>query len=260
MMSFPRRAVAFALALLLAACAAMTSSADAPDLNGTAWVLASLPGQTLLADAVPTAQFEGGRVQGTDGCNRYFAPYTRTGSALQVGERGGMTMMACPPAVTRQAEAFMKALTGARSYRVADSRLQLLAADGAVLATLAAQPKSLAGTSWRVTAYNNGRQAVVSTLTGTNLTMAFSNDGRVSGSAGCNTFTGPYTADGGKLSFGPAAATRRMCVQPEGVMEQEQRFLAALRTVATARFEGDRLELRTADGALAATLSKAAAP
>lgn len=259
-MSLTRRAAAFALALLLAACAAMSPPPDAPDLDGTAWVLASLPGHALLADAVPTAQFAGGRVQGTDGCNRYFAPYTRTGATLQVGERGGMTMMACPPAVMKQAEAFMKALTGARGYRVADGRLQLLAADGAVLAILAAQPKSLAGTSWRVTAYNNGKQAVVSTLTGTHLSMAFSNDGRVSGSAGCNTFNGPYTADGAKLSFGPAATTRRMCARPEGVMEQEQRFLAALRTVATARFEGDRLELRTADGALAATLTRAAAP
>jgi heat shock protein HslJ len=43
------------------------------------------------------------------------------------------------------------------------------------------------------------------------------------------------------------------------VMEQEQQFLNALQTVATARFEGDRLELRTAADALAATLSRASA-
>jgi heat shock protein HslJ len=49
-----------------------------------------------------------------------------------------------------------------------------------------------------------------------------------------------------------------MCTKPEGVMEQEQQFLKALETVATARFEGDRLELRTAEGALAITLTKAA--
>jgi heat shock protein HslJ len=48
-----------------------------------------------------------------------------------------------------------------------------------------------------------------------------------------------------------------MCPQPAGLMEQEQQFLKALQTVATARFEGDRLELRTADGAMAATLAKA---
>lgn len=259
-MSLTRRAAALALAFLLAACAAMTSSAEAPDLDRTAWVLASLPGQTLLADPVPTAQFEGGRVQGTDGCNRYFAPYTRTGSALQVGERGGMTMMACPPAVMKQAEAFMGALKGARSYRVAGGRLELLGADGTVLAAFAAQSRSLAGTSWRVTGFNNGRKAVVSPLAGTDLTMEFGDDGRVGGSAGCNRFNAPYTADGSKLVIERAVLTRGICAKPAGVMDQEQLFMMALQTVATMRFEGDRLELRTADGALAATLAKAGKP
>jgi len=41
------------------------------------------------------------------------------------------------------------------------------------------------------------------------------------------------------------------------VMEQERQFLRALETVATARFEGDRLELRSAEGQLAVTLTKA---
>jgi heat shock protein HslJ len=48
-----------------------------------------------------------------------------------------------------------------------------------------------------------------------------------------------------------------MCVAPEGVMEQEQQFLKALSTVATARFDGDRLELRTAEGSLAVSLVRA---
>jgi heat shock protein HslJ len=39
-------------------------------------------------------------------------------------------------------------------------------------------------------------------------------------------------------------------------MEQEQQFLKALETVATARQEADRLELRTADDALAVSLGR----
>lgn len=42
-----------------------------------------------------------------------------------------------------------------------------------------------------------------------------------------------------------------MCMQPAGVMDQEQQFLNALVTVATVRAEGERLELRTVAGALA---------
>jgi heat shock protein HslJ len=221
-------------------------------------VLAALPGQTLLADGVPTLRFEGGRASGTDGCNRYSTTYTAKGSALEFGARGASTMMACPPPQMKQAEAFNGALARTRSHRVAGGRLELLSAEGTVVATFAAQSQSLAGTSWQVTGFNNGRQAVVSPLTGTELTMAFSADGKVAGSAGCNRYTSTWSSEGAKLALTPAAATRRMCPQP-GIMEQEQQFLKALETVATARFEGDRLELRTADGALAATLKRATA-
>ena len=247
-----------AFSLLLAGCA-MTPTGDAPKLDGTAWVLSSLPGRSLVAGHVPTLRFEGGRASGSDGCNRYNNPYTVKGSTLEFGARGASTMMACPPEITRQAEAFGAALARARSYRVSSGSLELLSAEGAVVTTFGAQSGTLTGTSWRVLSYNNGKQAVVSTLRDTELTMAFGADGRVSGSAGCNRYTGTYKQDGEKVVFGPAAATRRMCALPPGIMEQEQQFLKALETVATARFEGDRLDLRTADDALAVALTRAGA-
>ena len=88
--------------------------------------------------------------------------------------------------------------------------------------------------------------------------MAFDQEGRVAGSAGCNRFTASYSQDGEKVTLGGAAATRMMCAGPEGVMEQEARFLKALETVATGRFEGDSLELRTAEGALAVSAKRTA--
>lgn len=256
-MSRPLAAALSAFVMLLAGCTTMSSSAEPPALDGTAWVLASLPGRGLVPGTSVTAQFESGRIAGSDGCNRYFAPYTRTGGTLQVGERGGMTMMACPPEIAKQAEAFMGALRGAKRYRVEGNRLELAGADGAVLATFAAQSNSLAGTSWIVTGHNNGRQAVVSSLEGTELTLQFGTDGRYAGSAGCNRINGSFTQQGERVTLGPAAATRRMCPEPKGVMDQEAEFLKALQTVTTARFEGDRVELRTADGAMAATLARA---
>ncbi len=128
---------------------------------------------------------------------------------------------------------------------------------GRVLATFAPQRTSLAGTSWRVTGYNNGRQAVVSVANGTTLTVAFDGTGRVTGSAGCNRFTGTYVQDGETLKMQALAATRRICGEPVGVMEQERTFLRALESAASVRFEGDRAEVRTTDGALAATLARA---
>jgi heat shock protein HslJ len=43
-----------------------------------------------------------------------------------------------------------------------------------------------------------------------------------------------------------------MCSEPEGIMEQETEYLAALETAATYNIEGERLQLRTAEGSLAA--------
>ena len=235
-------------------CTSMTNTTESPSLDNTAWVLASLSGGASLA-TLPTARFEGGRVQGSDGCNRYSAPYSTKGSSIEVGARGATTQMACPPDVMKQAEAFMAALSGARTYRVSGGQLQLLAADGAVLAAFAAQPQSLAGTSWRATGINNGKGGVASLVADTTVTMNFSADGKVSGSAGCNNYAAGYTVDGNALQFTPAAATRKMCGAP-GVMEQEQAFLKALESVATMRMEANRLEMRTAEGAIALTLAK----
>lgn len=232
---------------------AATSGANVP-LEGTSWVLAGLPGHGALAGQPATAQFASGRVQGTDGCNRYTAAFTVTGSTLTVDPRGATTRMACPPDVAAQANAFMAALAGATAYRVVDGRLELLSSSGAVLAIMTPQSTSLVGT-WNVTGINNGREAVVSILSDGQVDMTFTADGKVAGSAGCNRFTAGFEAEGSSLRFTPAATTRRMC-PGEGVMEQEQAFLSALNTVATMRVDGDILELRRTDGALALQLRR----
>jgi len=239
-----------------AGCGTVAKAVDAPTLDGTAWVLSGLPGRALLATATPTLQFAGGRLSGSDGCNRYSGPYTGQGGALRVGSQLASTQMACPPDVTAQSQAYLAALTGARSYRVVDGRLDILAADGRPLATFAAQSQSLAGTVWHATGINNGKGGVASLVRDSSVTMAFADDGRASGSAGCNNYTAGYRSEGASLAFSQAAVTRKLCASPEGVMEQEQQFLHALATVATARIEGDRLELRTASGALALSLAR----
>jgi heat shock protein HslJ len=153
-----------------------------------------------------------------------------------------------------QADAFRSALESARRFRIVDGRLELLSSDGATLAVMAAQSNSLVGV-WEVIAVNNGRQAVVGVLDEAPLDMTFGKDGTVTGSAGCNRFTAGFTAAGTAFRFGPAATTRRIC-PGDGVMEQEQAFLNALASVTTMRVEGDRLEFRTADDALALMLRR----
>jgi len=70
--------------------------------------------------------------------------------------------------------------------------------------------------------------------------------GRVSGSTGCNNLNGSYTSHRGRLSFGSIGTTRMAC-SPR-IMEQERRFLDALRITASCDITGRRLILFDSSG------------
>jgi heat shock protein HslJ len=100
--------------------------------------------------------------------------------------------------------------------------------------------------TWKITGFNNGRQAVVSPLTGTTLSATFKG-GWVEGFAGCNTFRATYTTETDRIVIGPAALTRMSC-GGEGIMRQEQEFLSALQSATTWGFMGKMLDMHRADG------------
>jgi heat shock protein HslJ len=235
-----------------------TTNADttaAPPLENTAWVLAALPGLALVPAAPATLRFESGRAVGSDGCNRFSIGYSAQDGKLDFPSPGAGTRMACPPEVMKQADVFLLAVSGAKGYRIAGGQLQLLGADGAVRASFEPQSTTLAGTRWRATTINNGRGAVQGVATGSTVTLAFDDKNRFSGSAGCNRFAGSYTSSGGTLKLSPAATTRMACAD-ERLAEQEDAFLKALASVSALGMEADRLELRTASGALAAGFTR----
>jgi heat shock protein HslJ len=151
----------------------------------------------------------------------------------------------------------LAALTAARAYSIAGGTLKLRGKSGLTLATFAVQSQSLAGTRWVVVDYNNGKQAVVSVLTGTKLTANFDMAGQVTGFAGCNDYHGAVKATPPKIAIGPLASTRKFCGAPAGVMEQESAYLAALASAATYSIQGTTLEFRTASGAIAVSLARA---
>jgi heat shock protein HslJ len=228
------------------------TSPAGPALAGTAWVLTSLNGSPALEGATVTLQFGAdGTASGTDGCNRYSTTFTEDGASLTFTPAAG-TMMMCPEpeGVMEQASAFAAALAATTNFSVNQSQLALLAGNQ-IVATFTADVQALAGSDWNVTMYNNGREAVVGVIEGTDLTVLFGDNGELSGSAGCNQFIGDYTVSGNTIQIGQLGSTMRFCAEPEGTMEQEQAFLAALQSAATFRIEGDNLELRTAGDAIA---------
>lgn len=254
-MSPSLRALVALLMIAMAGCTTTTASDSTPSLDGSAWLLATLPGVELVRDAPATLRFEGGRALGSDGCNRFSIGYTAQGGALSFPSPGAGTRMACPPEVMKQADVFLLAVSGAKAYRVTNGQLHLLGDDGAVRATFEPQSSTLAGTSWRATTVNNGRGAVQGLLSGSIITLAFDDEGRFSGSSGCNRYMGRYTRSGATLKLSPAASTRMACPD-DRLAAQEDAYLKALGTVSTLHVEADRLELRTATGALAVSFTR----
>jgi heat shock protein HslJ len=248
--------VGFVVVLVaLGACGAGQGSGG--DLTGKVWALSQLNGQALVPGSGITAEFAaGGAVAGSAGCNRYSGKYTVSGSQITFSGPMASTRMACEQAVMDQETAYLKALGDAKTYAVSGDQLTLSGADKTALAVYKVQSQDLAGTSWEAIGYNNGKQAVTSVLAGTTLTVNFGKDGNLEGNSGCNDFGGPYKVNGNQITIGPLNATMKACSDPEGVMDQEAAFLAALQSAATYSIEGDVLELRAQDGALAADFSK----
>jgi heat shock protein HslJ len=248
-------------AVALASLAAVLLAGDAgagTSLAGPTWQLSKLTGVSRGVSSV-TAQFTAaGRVSGFSGCNQYSGTYKVSGSSFRVAGPLATTQMACPKPQTLLERVYLKALTSARRYSISGSKLTLKGRLGIPLATLGVQSQALAGTSWRVLSYNNGKQAVVSVMAGTKLTAVFDAKGvYLSGSAGCNEYNATVKSTSPKITIGPVASTRKSCPSPEGVMTQEAAYLAALETAATFTIQGARLELRTADGEIVADFTRA---
>jgi heat shock protein HslJ len=225
-----------------------------PPLHGRSWRLESMPGQdgkALGAARQPvTMRFEQNRVSGFSGCNRFTGSYAVDGDVLTLSQLAG-TMMACPePAMALEA-AFRAALGTPLRYAFEGIRLSLKPASGEPL-VFVAEAQKLDG-DWKVSGFNNGRDAVVGLAGDAPITLSFEK-GSVSGNAGCNTFRGAYVVDGQGVKIGPLALTRMAC--PDPLMKQEREFLAALESAVKWAIEGDTLDMHRADGQRALMASR----
>jgi heat shock protein HslJ len=241
--------------IFLSSCAASQPSSGG-DLTGQVWALSELKGKSLATGTGISAQFTStNKVSGSAGCNRYSGSYTVSGSSITFSSIAS-TMMACDTLVMAQESTYLNALGEAKTYTVKGNELSLFDSGGSTLAVYDAQTQDLSGTSWNVISYNNGKQAVTSVMIGSSLTADFGSDGTLSGNSGCNTYSGAYKLNGAQITVGPLASTKKFCNDPAGVMDQESQYLAALQSAASYLVEGNTLELRTQEGALAAQFTK----
>ena len=230
-----------------------TEATTESSLEGVLWVLqsyADAAGKTsaVLPDTRITVEFQDGKLGGDASCNQYFGAYQQDGDALTVAV-GGTTMMACPEPIMMQEQAYLAALGNAATFEIGDEQLTIANADGdAILTYTADQPPELVGADWQLASFNNGKGGLVSSLATELITAAFGEDGTLTGFSGCNNYHASYEVDGAAISIGPAAATRKMCAEPQNVMEDELGYLQALERAATFEIKDDKLTMYDEEG------------
>jgi heat shock protein HslJ len=100
--------------------------------------------------------------------------------------------------------------------------------------------------SWRLVSYGipGEERQVPQHIT---VTLTFEPGGRVSGSAGCNSYGGSYQLSGNELTFSPLESTLMACLD-DGVMEIESDYLRALSTAESYQVSGDQLQIEYQGG------------
>lgn len=101
---------------------------------------------------------------------------------------------------------------------------------------------SLNGTAWTLVSYNGA-----ALLSDTAMT-AFFEDGEVNGSSSCNHYFGSYKTVGDQIQIEGLGWTEMACMNPEGIMQQEQQLMSLFSQVGTFSIQGQVLQIITGSG------------
>jgi heat shock protein HslJ len=223
-------------------------SAAAVALEQTEWRLISFGAvdapTTAVADSASTLTLDAGNLFGSTGCNRFRGPYTVGANTLTVGPVI-TTLAACSSdALNTQEQAILTALSGEVGYRISGDRLRISYDGGQQALNYQATPEPpLVGTNWRLASFGP-TEAPTAAAEEPAATLAF--DGTaVSGSTGCNNFSGSYTATGDSITFGPIASTLILC---EELAAQEEAILMGLRDTVSFSIIGTELRISFDNG------------
>jgi heat shock protein HslJ len=201
-----------------------------PSLEGIYWKVTELAGKpTLAQDPAREAHLlfqAGGRVSGSDGCNRITGSVQRKGDAVTFGQMTA-TQMACLNAGGTEGQ-FRAALNNAGRFAVAGDRLSLFDAAGHRLAVLTARAQAslpspspgLTGTSWRLVRFHGSDDRTLTPDDRSKYTIEFGANGQLTARVDCNRGRGTWTSAGpSQLQLGPLALTRAAC--PAGSLHDQ---------------------------------------
>jgi heat shock protein HslJ len=114
-------------------------------------------------------------------------------------------------------------------------------AQGQTSRNLSTDQRVLTGSDWKLVSIGPSG-AEVDVVAGTTVTLRFGEDGRASGSTGCNSYSGTYQVRGDNVSFSRLVSTRRACLD-QNANQQEQRLLSTLEAANRFRLSSNRLTI-----------------
>jgi heat shock protein HslJ len=202
----------------------MTTQPAPQTLTGVTWYLVAFntaEGGSLSVKpgAQITAFFDtAGKVAGSAGCNQYTASYEATLNGLSIGAPA-TTRMACsePAGIMNQETAYLTTLQGASGYSISGNTLTVNDSTGKALLTYSTVPPyqmtavPLTNTTWYLNSFIDAQGNPWTPGAAYPISLQLTNDGKVSGNSGCNSYSGTYTLSGNSINFSGFAVTLMYC-------------------------------------------------
>jgi len=200
-------------------------------------------------------EFDGaGQATGRLACHRFSATYQQVGDRLTF-QQGKIIPLPCVSNAVRSQEVreINLLLKQVGRYQLDGQRMNLLTQAGKPLVNLSLMtPSPLFGQTWLLQELATP-SGLKPPLAGSRIDLQLrqtsdSAKGELFGNAGCNQYRAAFTLKGNQITIQPVAATRKSCAQPQGIMQQESRYLQRLTAAAQYQIRGNQLTLLDAEG------------
>ena len=234
------------------------------DLGGTAWRLLTEGDRDGDLRAATLAFLDDRLATGVTACRAYLATYSKSEGSVRFPSKSMLrTPQSCPEQSRRLEGEYGDFLSWAREYAVNEaggsSRLRIRSARGRTLTFEPLRPtvEDIADAELTLVVFIELRQLELgmwnprstSVIQGTEVTISFDKAG-ISGASGCNSYEGlAMVEDDGSITndVQSFSHTEKVCDGPDGLMEQEERYLDLLPRLTRYGMYGDGLFMRTDD-------------
>lgn len=199
-------------------------------LQGTIWYISRWSENMALGRDPVSLQFNGNRLNGRTGCNKFSGSYQAKNGSLTIGKALGSTRKLCGEEIMAQENLFLQLLPQIRSYRFSpNGQLELIYSkndkEGKITFIPESQFTPLHNSQWQLKSL--GGVAPIAGEDQERMPNIQFNGDRLAGTGGCNRLMGQFNLDGDKLTINEQMASTMMAC-PEPLMEQEQAFIRAL--------------------------------